>query len=1710
VEKFIGLHFTQAKRSYIVPLKQRQVYDDTLRFESDRQIDNRDMNEQVTKYKSLENPYSDISYGHAKRQSKIPCLDQNQQATHQHTMRAAPNIIANTPFKLMDGVISSYTCTNPTLGLENGLSAPPVVFNCDEYVIDNTGLNILWYGDPSFDSQAVQWYRHYISHQSSIEKNHAATYLILEPTSNGGVATSGYIAVFTKISPRWDGHHDLAAELEHLLHSGFAPDSEKLEYDGDDDRDVRHSHRGGHDHELHWKIVLGRKRIMYHRKVPNPSKLHDLEGGIMTRGLMISQLKNTREVLAMGIAIVLTECRIVPGNALAEDPKGRNKRSEITCVHMVVYRTYVRVPRWEALPIDKWDAESCASRCGLRCPWEMVQRQIRKANLNNTLMGYALESHFQYLKSLRHVKAALAAVLHLNAPIPKKLIAGESTLSTLVAIPGWLDVAGLVIMNDYRKPTVCLPRSRIENPLLSLIDWYSEPLTMNLKNGLTSSLATSLTGQLPLTEKETRTVDLELRKIQVLGKNDPQWNALQEKEDHWIHPKPAVVKILLLTEFMRVLLERGSLGDDASSALALADWSVVGHEPQESSVPCQSAMQQLRSKDNMTSHSHLVIIRSKYQSIIEGLTIVSLQRRDHNAILDSQTILQCRLFVGSNPARVVASVGNDEAQSLRSLGSRMNATANRWWPRYCNLLLAKKLRIEGAREELRNPLCCDGHGMNLSYRDVLTISLAILSVNESETHLWRHFRCPDALRAQFAEKRCSYLSYKRCEIITVTEKIVLTRFIQKISTRLGVSELQTVVAHLGERNQNTHKLILPLPDYDCRLKHAATGQVCITFYTKSSFEQIHLVPGNFGHDCTLLVDGDTTVVKRTFGSQLYRLFVSHIGPSINDTSLWERLHLNQTKIHLVLLASVLRIVGFVIDDQTTLARKDTDRSDYTLNWKAPANCSIALVLLGPVEHLVDHIHDVRILLEMLVRNSPSPWDFPEQPAFVQAKDLDHRTREHHQVHYKCVDDMVPEWTIMDGVAKSTSITGQEGVWQMEKSSFPSAEMNDDSTKLDNIYQTCSMHDVGMLTCVQIGAILFHEDILLGFQSSWLKNHNKQIHLPHKMPVDWTTLLTRRLERITPFDLRLSFVEWSKNVIVTDTLSSLHASYSPSMERARTELRYRNAEQDAVEVMTGDTSVDDPDDASEIANDDIVVAGVGGLEHLDVETQANTGWEHSDFTLRSNPSDGNRWDRPMHSYFVLECLAGRKEGGSTSKISRTNNASNTDRSTLSTEANLKAVTVTVTEVLTRTSSKADTPEATLTALVSHFQSDGSTKRVKHTIANMVRQPVGLHQTSVSKLLPGFPIDSVKSYMPRFTSWAFASATEHTSAVRKLALQKKLLVLRNQERRLEVASLNFGDIIHLSHKIINDFGNTYFQLKSYPLLKKYGVCDIVFRAFLLVIHIPSDDRLFLGHRDTPVNDTDDPSGEWTANLIMDPVRSQTDAVCEAPLLKLDDTGSYPEDDSQLVIGSSTLNQSTCLPSPSLTIIFLCLSTTAFKTCNTTSLVGSILELHPVSEGRASLYTITQSFGKPNVLQDQLETLSDQLPTISRIAFAISTLRPSLISYLHYFFPLALPFVISLSLPKFVIPLQVADPELYDDLSQHTDTTVNCLDLPPSLQTTYTAHCHLKRSITLKRITAQALQLQRGLYHSIRLALSYMISLIPCATQFLETLFVSCRKK
>ena len=167
-------------------------------LESDCLIDSRDVNEQVTMYEPpFKNSYHDISHQYAKGQSEVHCSNQRVTLTH-HAMRTTMDLMATTPLTV--GIIPSYACTDPTMGLEDGYytpRSPPIVLNCDRHVISDIDLNIFtevlrsWCGEPPLDSLAVGWYRDYISHHNSIqvERKDIATYLILEPTSNGSATT---------------------------------------------------------------------------------------------------------------------------------------------------------------------------------------------------------------------------------------------------------------------------------------------------------------------------------------------------------------------------------------------------------------------------------------------------------------------------------------------------------------------------------------------------------------------------------------------------------------------------------------------------------------------------------------------------------------------------------------------------------------------------------------------------------------------------------------------------------------------------------------------------------------------------------------------------------------------------------------------------------------------------------------------------------------------------------------------------------------------------------------------------------------------------------------------------------------------------------------------------------------------------------------------------------------------------------------------------------------------------------------------------------------------------------------------------------------------------------------------------------------------------------------------------------------------------------
>ena len=79
----------------------------------------------------------------------------------------------------------------------------------------------------------------------------------------------------------------------------------------------------------------------------------------------------------------------------------------------------------------------------------------------------------------------------------------------------------------------------------------------------------------------------------------------------------------------------------------------------------------------------------------------------------------------------------------------------------------------------------------------------------------------------------------------------------------------------------------------------------------------------------------------------------------------------------------------------------------------------------------------------------------------------------------------------------------------------------------------------------------------------------------------------------------------------------------------------------------------------------------------------------------------------------------------------------------------------------------------------------------------------------------------------------------------------------------------------YRIIQDFGKASFKLELPQHLKQRGVHDM-FHSSLLRIHIPNDNRLFLGRMDTQVVGDDPLDDEWAVECIKSHSGAKMDAI------------------------------------------------------------------------------------------------------------------------------------------------------------------------------------------------------------------------------------------
>jgi hypothetical protein len=211
--------------------------------------------------------------------------------------------------------------------------------------------------------------------------------------------------------------------------------------------------------------------------------------------------------------------------------------------------------------------------------------------------------------------------------------------------------------------------------------------------------------------------------------------------------KPLVIVVLVNDQPVRALVDSGSLGDLISTTIA--DQLKLRRSELQEPITLQLAVQGSRSKIN-----HTVDVRFKYQDIEEKHTFFVANLSGYDMILGTSWLLQHKVSVGLNPARVC--IGSANALPLEGV-----ATARI----FANSTTLKADVLQAACEELMEyakPICKTAAETGLP--PLRAINHTIPLIDENKILAWRPSRCPEALRALWNEKRRAYLKAGRWKI----------------------------------------------------------------------------------------------------------------------------------------------------------------------------------------------------------------------------------------------------------------------------------------------------------------------------------------------------------------------------------------------------------------------------------------------------------------------------------------------------------------------------------------------------------------------------------------------------------------------------------------------------------------------------------------------------------------------------------------------------------------------------------------------------------------------------------------------------------------------------------------------------------------------------------------------------------------------------------
>lgn len=199
-------------------------------------------------------------------------------------------------------------------------------------------------------------------------------------------------------------------------------------------------------------------------------------------------------------------------------------------------------------------------------------------------------------------------------------------------------------------------------------------------------------------------------------------------------------------------------------------------------------------------------------------------------------LYQHEVRAGFNPARII--IRRDDLEQIQK--------------RHDNKLLvhamsAEEQTVEATRAERQwqleaEPLCRDADGMDLPpFRD---INYRILA-DESKIYPREPSKHPEIFRSQWAEKRDTYLKSGRRKNTSSGNTVPIMMLLIPES-KTSSPQLRTVI-DLRKRDQNTHRLMSPLPDMNGiidMLSRAASKPFHSASDPKNAYGQIRIMPGH--------------------------------------------------------------------------------------------------------------------------------------------------------------------------------------------------------------------------------------------------------------------------------------------------------------------------------------------------------------------------------------------------------------------------------------------------------------------------------------------------------------------------------------------------------------------------------------------------------------------------------------------------------------------------------------------------------------------------------------------------------------------------------------------------------------------------------------------------------------------------------------------------